>query len=207
MKGIIFDIDGTLLDSLGAWSDSDRIFLESYGIVYDPMVSSELKTMHFSSAAEYLVKKYSLPMTGEEAGEKIFEIIKEQYFHEIKLKPYVREYMEKCNDENIPMCAATSNIKSLAVGALQNRKILGFLQFILSADDVSSGKDSPEIFLKCAEKLGLMPYDITVFEDSPHAAITAKSAGFYVIGIKNPHEVSELENICDRVISSFSELI
>lgn len=210
IKAVIFDIDGTLFDSLDAWSESDKILLEENGIEYDPSISYKLKTMHYTLAAKYLVEKCGLKITPEEANDRILEIIRYKYFHEIPLKPFAREFIEKCRGDGLKLCAATSNIKTLAEGAMKNRGILDHFSFILTSDEMGSGKDNPEIFLKCAEMLDVSPENTAVFEDSPHAARSAAEAGFVTFGVYDEHykeELPILEKICSRVIFSFEELL
>ncbi len=209
-KGIIFDIDGTLLDSLDFWADADRQFLKNLGIAYDPSISTVLKTMHFTSASEYFVEKYNLDLTAEQVMESILGIVKENYFNKLCTKPFVKEYIEQENNKGIKMCAATSNLKYLAEGALKNAGIYDKMQFILTSDEVKCGKESPLIFHKSAEMLGLDKDEIIVFEDSVHAAESASKAGFYTIGIYDRHYEDEfrlLEGIADITVKSFEELL
>ncbi len=210
IKAVIFDMDGTLFDSLDAWSESDRILLEENGVQYDPKISDKLKTMHYTLAAKYLVENCGLKITPEEANNRILEIIRYKYFNEVPLKPFVREFMENCRSNGLKICAATSNIKILAKGAAKNHRILDYFSFILTSDEIGSGKDDPEIFLKCAEMLGVSPENTAVFEDSPHAAKSAADAGFVTFGVYDKHykdELPILEKICKKVIFSFEELL
>lgn len=209
IKGIIFDIDGTLADSLGVWTESDRILLSRRGITYSEEVSLALKSMHFMSAAEYLKELYDMPESAEEIACEITEIVRDKYFHEVKLMPFVHELMDMCERKGIKMCAATSNNRELAEGVLERNGILHRLEFILTSDEVGSGKEDPRIFFVCAERLGLSPKEIAVIEDSPHAARTAHNNGFYTIGTDNGHfgDFEELKNCTDLRIGSFEELI
>lgn len=210
IKAIIFDIDGTLIDSLDAWADSDREFLAEHNIPYDPIISERLKTMHYNSAVRFFLDEYNIPLSFEETAERINEIIKHKYLHEIEAKPYVIDFIRLCYDKGIKMCAATSNLKELAVGALTNRGIARFLEFIITSDEIGSGKDNPEIFLHSAEKMGVSPENTAVFEDSLHAAKTAAAAGFYTVGVFDIHYADEFERlrrVCTAVIKGFDELI
>jgi HAD superfamily hydrolase (TIGR01509 family) len=120
------------------------------------------------------------------------------------------EYIEAEYKKGIKMCAATSNSKILAEGALKNLGLLCKLEFVLTSDDVNCGKDSPLIFQRAAQMLGV-PYEkVMVFEDSVHAAETAKKAGFYTTGVYDEHyshEFDKLKSVSDRTIKSFEELI
>ena len=209
-KNIIFDMDGTLLDSLSVWADSDREFINGHGYDYDPVHSLAMKKMHFDSACEYLVKAFSLPLSPKETGERILEIVEERYLNGIPLKDGAEEFIKAAHSAGIKMCVATSNKKKLAEDALKARGILQYMEFVLTSDEVGCGKESPEIFLKAAEKLGAKPEEVTVFEDSIHAVLSAEKAGFRVIGVYDPlceEEFSEIEKIADITIKSFEELL
>ncbi len=210
IKAIIFDMDGTLIDSLSVWADSDREFLNGLGHEYDPKHSLAMKTMHFDSACEYLVRTFSLPFSPEETGERILKIVEKRYLHELHLKDGAEELLKAARTAGIKMCVATSNRKTLAEGVLKNLGVEKFFEFVLTSDEVGCGKESPEIFIKAAEEMGARPEETVVFEDSLHAVMSAKKAGFNVVGVYDPlceEEFAEIEKTADRVIKSFSELM
>ena len=209
-KNIIFDMDGTLLDSLSVWADSDREFISGYGYDYDPAHSLAMKKMHFDSACQYLVDVFSLPFSAAETGEKILAIVEERYLNGIPLKDGAEKFIKAAHSAGIKMCVATSNRKKLAEDALEARGILKYMEFVLTSDQVGCGKESPEIFLKAVELMGAEPSETTVFEDSIHAVISAKKAGFGVIGVFDPlceEEFAEIEKIAHITIRSFEELL
>ena len=209
-KAIIFDMDGTLLDSLSVWADSDREFLAGLGFEYDPKHSLAMKTMHFDSACEYLVREFSLPLTAEETGRRILEIVEEHYINEIPLKEGAEEFLAAAKNAGIKMCVATSNKKALAEASLKAKGIMDCLEFVITSDEVGGGKETPEIFLRAAEMLGAIPEETVVFEDSIHAVLSAKSAGFKVVGVYDklcPEEFDEIEKSADGTIKSFTELL
>ncbi len=206
----IFDLDGTLIDSLSVWADSDREFLNSLGHEYDPKHSAAMKSMHFDSACEYLVNTFSLPLSPEETGERVLKIVEKRYLHELKLRSGAEDFLKAARAAGIKMCVATSNKKTLAEGTLRNLGVSDFFEFVLTSDEVGCGKESPEIFLKAAQTLGSRPEETVVFEDSLHAVRSAKSAGFKTIGMYDPlygEEFTEIEKLADRVIKSFRELM
>ncbi|MDE6594973.1 MAG: HAD family phosphatase, partial [Oscillospiraceae bacterium] len=180
---IIFDMDGTLLDSLSVWADSDREFLAGLGFEYDPAHSLAMKKMHFDSACEYLVKEFSLPFSAEETGKRILEIVEEHYINSVPLKEGVEEFLAAAYKSGVKMCIATSNKKTLAEASLNAKGIMEYMEFVITSDEVGGGKESPDIFLKATEMLGAKPSETAVFEDSIHAVLSAKSAGFKVVGV------------------------
>lgn len=207
---IIFDMDGTLLDSLSVWADSDREFITGLGFEYAEKHSLAMKKMHFDSACEYLVREYSLPFSTEETGKRILAIVEEHYINDVPLKYGAEEFLEYAKKRGIKMCIATSNKKSLAEDALEAKGIKKYFEFVLTSDEVGGGKESPEIFLKAAERLGAVPENTAVFEDSIHAVQSAKAAGFTVVGVYDPlcpEEFAEIEKSADKTVKSFKELL
>ena len=203
-------MDGTLLDSLSVWADSDREFINGHGYDYDSKHSLAMKKMHFDSACDYLVKTFSLPYSSQEVGQRILKIVEKRYLGDIPLKDGAEEFLKAAASEGIKMCVATSNKKKLAEDALKARGIMQYMEFVLTSDEVGCGKESPEIFLKAAEKLCAEPEEVTVFEDSIHAVLSSKKAGFNVIGVYDPlceEEFSEIEKFADITIRSFEELL
>lgn len=209
-KAIIFDMDGTLLDSLSVWADSDREFITGLGFEYDHKHSLAMKKMHFDSACEYLVREFSLPLTAAETGERILKIVEEHYIKVVPLKDGAEEFLAAAKAAGIKMCIATSNKKSLAEASLKAKGIMDCMEFVITSDEVGGGKESPVIFLRAAEKLGAAPEETVVFEDSIHAVLSAKSAGFKVVGVYDPlcpEEFDEIEKYADKTIKSFKELL
>lgn len=210
IKAIIFDMDGTLIDSLDVWAESDRIFLEELGLPYNTSVSQAMKKMHYNSACDYIKETYSLEMPSEEIGRRIMEIVKDSYMHTIPLKPNVYEYLTAQQKKGIKMCVATSNDKGLAVGALKNLGIYDMMEFVITSDEVGIGKETPAIFIKAAEMLGFEPSETLVLDDSVHAVESAKSGGFIVGGVYGGKFVDEFELIkkkADFTITDFGELL
>lgn len=207
---VIFDMDGTLLDSLGIWTDSDMTFITEQGFEYDPAVSAELKKLHFNSACDYLKEHYSLEMSAEQIGNRIMELVRHSYLNEAPLKPYVYDYISALHKKGVKMCVATSNEKGLAEGALENTGIFDMMQFVITSDEVGEGKETPKIFLKAAEMLGAKPQDTVVFEDSLHALLSAKKGGFHTVGVyeeKFAPEFELLKKEAEITIRTFKELI
>lgn len=207
---VIFDMDGTILDSLDIWVKSDVQFITEQGFEYDSSVSAELKKLHFHSACDFLKEHYSLSMSSEDIGNRIMELVEHGYLNEVRLKEGAAEFIDKLAENGIKMCVATSNEKSLAEGALRNIGIWDKMEFAITSQEVGEGKETPKIFLEAAKRLGADIEKTVVFEDSSHALHSAKLGGFKTVGIYErnfPDEFDELKKEADLTIKSFKELL
>ena len=170
ISAVIFDMDGTILDSLDIWVQSDIQFITEQGFEYDSSVSAQLKKLHFHSACDFLKEHYSLAMSSEAIGERIMQLVEHGYLHEAKLKEGAAEFIDKLAENGVKMCVATSNEKGLAQGSLRNTGILDKMQFVLTSDEVGEGKETPKIFLEAAKMLSADIAHTVVFEDLRRSA-------------------------------------
>ena len=210
IRGMIFDLDGTLLDSLGMWSKLVSHFLRKFGIDPPEDIDEEVKPMTVSEACAYITERFSLPVTAKEAEKLIVQHAAEAYTQELPLKPGAERFLREAAARGIPCALATVTYPALLPAALKRLGIADCFQAVLTADDFPEGKNEPAIYLEAARRLGTEPADTAVFEDAVYAAKTARDAGFPVIGIRDDTartEWPELERICDRTADGWAELL
>ncbi len=182
-KFCIFDLDGTLLDSMNYWRNLATNFLGSKGIVPTREELRPVGTMTLLEGAAHFARLYGLTQTPETLVAEMEEIIRGNYHQDIPLKPGVSEYLDRLSQRGVTLCVATATGEHLVGPCLSRQGILEKFEFLLSGETLQMSKRDPDIFLLAAEKLGANPRDIAVFEDAKYAAETAKKAGFYTVAV------------------------
>lgn len=183
-KYAIFDMDGTLVDSMGYWKSLGREYLASQGItenVNDVLRQTLMITL--PEAAELFVNEFGLSVSPEEAHDEMMEIMAEHYRKDIPLKDGVKEYLEKLSLRGVRMCIASNTGKELVEACLIRLGIKKYFEFLLSCEEIGVGKSQPDVYFEAARRLGSEPKDTAVFEDALFAGKTAKNAGFYLVAV------------------------
>lgn len=184
IKGVIFDLDGTLIDSMNVWYDTDRKFLKENGIDNPPDdISDRVKKLTIDKAAELFIREFGLDCTVDYIIQRIEEIVHDEYFHNIPLKSGTAEVLDFLDSLDIPYGVATVTYRNLAESALKRLGIYHRMKFMLTSAEFPQGKKTPDMYLKCAEIMGLSPENILIVEDSLHCIETAKTAGFITAGV------------------------
>ncbi len=206
VKGVIFDLDGTLIDSMSIWNTIDTAFLKENGIDNPPEdISDIVRKMTVDESSEYFITRFGLKCTKEYVIKRIEELVKIQYEEKIAMKPFVTELLEYLDSIEMPYGVATATYKSLAEAVLRRLGIFERLSFLLTDEEFPVGKTSPDIFLRGAELMGLNPEEVLVIEDSLHCIETAAKAGFVTMGVYD--EVSaplrqKIEKTADYYVDS-----
>lgn len=201
-KGYIFDLDGTVLDSMGVWHDVDVEFLGKRGLPFSDEYGKAISHMKLELAAEYTVKLYGLDESPSDIIKEWLDMAEYAFKNKVGLKKYAKEFLALLTELEIPKAVATTSRRSLYRPALERNGILGYFDAFSDAEAVSRGKDSPEIFLRAAEALGLEPEDCIVFDDTGEAVRTAKKAGFNVAAVTDKED-TEMKGTADFVIKDF----
>lgn len=210
IDAVIFDLDGTLLDSMGIWENVDRNFLKENGVEPPEGVSDIVKKMTIQDSAMYFKERFRLSHSCEYIIDRIEEMVADEYRLHIPLKKGAYEAVMECQKKGIRMCVATATYNRLAYSALERLGILSSFDFVMTCSDVGAGKDNPLIFFKAAEKMECVPERTLVVEDSLHCIKTAKSAGFITAGVYDSvsdGDWQEIRRNCDISLENMSGLI
>lgn len=183
IKGAIFDVDGTLLDSMEIWEDVAIRYLKSIGVEAEPDLPEVMFTMSLPEGAAYVKEHYRLTRETDEIIKGVLDIIRKYYEETAPLKPGVTKILEELSGKRIPMTVATSNNKEEVEAAFKRLGIASYFSRIFTCEEVGAGKTRPDIYMKAAEYMGTRPEETVIFEDVLHAIRTAKKAGFLAVGL------------------------
>ncbi|WP_417044200.1 HAD family hydrolase [Dysosmobacter sp.] len=209
LQSAIFDMDGTLLDSMPMWQELGVSLLGRFGVEADAELQERLKPMTLRQGAAYCRETYHLEPTVEELVALLEQRVDHFYHNEVQAKPGVARFLSLLKMEGVWMYVATATDRHLAEAALRHAGINGYFRGLVTSAEVGSGKDNPEIFERAMRRLRSNKKDTVVFEDSLHAIRTAKAAGFRVAGVydaSSEAQQEEIRSLADYYIRSFDEM-
>lgn len=209
-KAAIFDMDGTLIDSMWVWHKIDVDFLEKRGFAMPHNLKDEIEHLTFLQTAEYFKSRFKLDSTLQEIMDEWNTMAEDEYEYNVKLKSGVAEYLNFLKNSGIKIGLATSNCSTLINKVLKSTNIYDYFDSITTVDEVKRGKNFPDIYLLAADKLKVNPEECVVFEDILPAVIGAKSAGMTVIGVHDSYSEYQKNDIkynADKYIYKFEELL
>lgn len=206
-KYAIFDMDGTLVDSMGYWKNLATEYLTSKGVKNIPDdILERIKPMTMSESADLFVREFLPEADAESVAAEMNHMMEEHYRRDIPLKDSVETYLNALSDAGTVMCVASSTAEPLMRACLSRLNVLGYFQFLLSCETVGAGKDKPDVYYEAAKRMGCCPAETAVYEDALFAVSTAKKAGFYVVGVYEEgakEHWNEIENLADETIRTF----
>jgi HAD superfamily hydrolase (TIGR01509 family) len=206
-KAYIFDLDGTLLDSMSVWGQIDIDFLGKRGIAVPPDYIEAISSMTFLETAAYTIKRFALRDSIDGLMREWKDMAAYAYGHTVRMKPHAKEYLLSLRERGVELAIATSLSPELYDPVLRNNGIDTFFHAICNTDEEGHGKLRPDVFLLAAHKTGVPPENCLVFEDIFAAVQSAKSAGIDVCAVydkASANDWEKIKKIADYAIEDFS---
>lgn len=209
-QGAIFDLDGTLVDSMGVWHRIDEEFLGRRGILVDETYKQAVKSMKYETAAIYTIERYGLSETVEAVMAEWDSMALEEYRSKIRCKPGAADFLRYLKARGIRLALATVSHRALLEAVLRSNGIYELFDVLADVSQVERGKEEPDLYNLAAERLGLRPEKCMVFEDVLLGISSAKRGGFLACGVRDHASLAEereIRRLADCFVESFADLV
>lgn len=210
IKGIIFDLDGTMVDSMWMWKDIDIEFMQAHHLPYTENLEREIEGMSFRETAQYFVDTYPLTETAAELMDLWVDMAMDKYMYEVPVKPGLPAFLQEMKRRGMRMGIATSNDRGLLDAAANAHGFYDYIDEVLTANEVARGKPAPDVFLAVAEKLGVLPQECLVFEDIPQGIRAGLAAGMKVCAVSDRYSQPQREEkraLAHYYIDSYEQVL
>lgn len=207
--GVIFDCDGTLLDSMGVWHDMDLRLAEIVGVEFTPEDGEFLTSCNIYECGEYLHGKYGLGTSGADVVDIINGHMMEFYKHSAAPRPGAMEFVRGLYELGVPLSVASSTVPALLHQGLETAGFLPYFRAVVSVDDVASSKREPAVYDRARAPLGTTRACTWGFEDALYAVRTLNASGYRTCGVYDDDisgKACDLERESDLFITSFTEI-
>ena len=209
LQSAIFDMDGTLLDSMGMWRTRADTLVRSHGVVPPPDLNSRVNHLSVPEGAALCKELCGLPGTVDELVEEVWGQIRDFYRHQVRPKAGLVKFLSLLKMEGVWMYVATATDRPLAEAALKTAGIDGFFRGMVTVQEAGKSKyESAEVYERALRRLRSTKKDTVVFEDALYALRTAKAAGFRTAAVYDPSEPEqeEMRRLADYYITSYDEM-
>lgn len=209
-EAYLFDLDGTLVDSMWMWHAIDIEYLGRFGIPLPEHLQQDIEGMSFSETAVYFKKRFALPDSLDEIKAEWNRMACDKYRFEVPMKEGALAFLSYAKAHHIPVGVATSNSRELVSHVVEAHNLSGYLSCIVTACEVERGKPAPDVYLAAAERLGVLPEKCLVFEDILPGIRAGQAAGMRVCAVEDAYSANVREQKCrlaDYFIDSYSELL
>ena len=208
-KAVIFDLDGTLIDSMWVWCEVDKEYLSSFGIVVPEGLHEAIEGMSFSQGATYFKEQFGIEESIEDICAQWNRMAFQMYVERVPMKPGAHDFVKKIRSMGMKTAIATSNSTHLVESVLNVHGLLGDFDAIVTDDDVPEGKPNPQIYLEAASRIGMEPSKCLVFEDIANGILAGKRAGMEVCAVRDAFSEYQWEKkveLADYYIEHYDEI-
>lgn len=210
IKGLIFDMDGTLFDSLPMWEKVDERYLASLGISVTAEISRQFFHLSLIESARFIKEHFHVNKSVEEIRQGVVSLAAMYYREEVPLKKGAIEVLKAAESIHLPMTIATSNNRMIVDQVLKKHHLGHYFIKVLTAEEEGVGKTSPQIYRHACDYLQTRPSETLVFEDALHALKTAHAAHFKTVGCFDAYSQQDqpmIKKIADYYVTSLDEIL
>lgn len=209
IEAVIFDVDGSLCDSMWLWKQIDIDYLAKFDLPLPDSLQSEIEGMSFYQTAVYMKERFAIPDSIEEMMKDWNEMAGTYYQTQVELKPGAKEFLGLCKDRGIKLAVATSNSRELFSHLIVHHGLDAYLSVIKTGSEVVNGKPAPDIYVSAAKDLGVSPEKCLVFEDIIPGIKAGKAAGMKVCAVRDLYSIDqdlEKHRLADYYIEDFYQI-
>lgn len=209
IEAVIFDLDGTMVDSMWMWADIDKQYLAGFGIKVPEGLEEAIAGISVTQTAVYFQKTFKIKDSVEKIIQDWNDMAYEKYSHETPLKPGIIRFLTSLKTRGIRCAIATSNTRRLTDAVLNAHDLRGYFDVILTGEDIHKGKPDPDVYLEAARLLNVSTQKCLVFEDIPLGIMAAKRAGMRCCAVEDAYSAPEREikrQLADDYIESYEEI-
>lgn len=205
IKGAIFDMDGTLIDSMGYWQDAAGDYIRTKGKEPSDDLGKRFLTLGLTNIYPDMKREYGIDDSLDEVSRGIYAIMEKNY-DRVDKKPYVEDMLKAFKSMGVKMCIASATNSDLARRVLKRLGIVDYFDEVFCCKDVGRGKRHPDVYDYALNYLGTSKDDTLVFEDALFAVKTLKANGYKAVGIEDVNSASdkdEILSLADFYIDSY----
>lgn len=209
IEAVIFDLDGSLVDSMWMWKQIDIEYLGRFGIGLPESLQADIEGMSFSETAVYFKQRFGLADSVQKIKEDWNAMAWDKYSYEVPLKNGVESFLEVCRDRGISLGIATSNSRELVERIVSVHGLENYFSCIMTGCDVAKGKPAPDIYLAVAKELKVDPKNCLVFEDIIPGILAGKAAGMKVCAVEDAYSIAQKKekiSAADYYIEDFTHI-
>lgn len=210
IDAVIFDMDGTLVDSMWMWHQIDIEYLGRFGIPLPDKLQADIEGMSFHETAVYFKNRFHLEDSIERIKDTWNAMAWDKYEREVPLKPGVKAFLDQCRSRGIKLGIATSNSRELTETIIKTHSLQEYFDCIMTGCDVKKGKPAPDVYLAVADKLEVKPEHCLVFEDIIPGIMAGKNAGMRVCAVEDVYSSdirAQKQELADYYITDYTELL
>ncbi len=210
IEAVLFDLDGSLVDSMWLWHDIDIAYLGKFGIFPPRDLQAKIEGMSFSETAQYFKERFQIPDSVDKIKEEWNQMAWDMYTHHVPLKRGAKEFINYCLQNGIRLAIATSNSRELVENVMKVHGLLDCFDGIVTSCDVQKGKPAPDVYLEAARRCHVLPGKCLVFEDIIAGIMAGKAAGMKVCAVEDAYSLlqeEEKRKLSDYYIKDYFEIM